>query len=71
LDIIIQGQQTQLNLYEEHLDRLFSDVISIHHLVVGMGLLASGGTGMINTLPLCEVESYTPSMERLIEILRC
>lgn len=48
----------QLNLYEQRFHELFDDVLNNHHGIVGMGLLA-GGTGMITTLPLCEVESFT------------
>jgi len=56
-DILLQGQRTQLNLYEQRFHKLFQDAVDNHHGMVGMGLLA--GNGMITTLPLCEVESFT------------
>jgi len=56
-DILLQGQRTQLNLYEQRFHELFQDAVDNHHGMVGMGLLA--GNGMITTLPLCEVESFT------------
>eukprot|EP00986_Skeletonema_menzelii_P012252 scaffold6677_cov155-Skeletonema_menzelii.AAC.21 len=57
-DILLQGQRTQLNLYEQRFHQLFSDAMDNHHGVIGMGLLL-GGSGMITTMPLCEVESFT------------
>ena len=57
-DILLQGQRTQLNLYEKRFHDLFSDAMDNHHGVIGMGLLL-GGSGMITTMPLCEVESFT------------
>uniref|UniRef100_A0A7S2M8Z9 Lon N-terminal domain-containing protein n=1 Tax=Skeletonema marinoi TaxID=267567 RepID=A0A7S2M8Z9_9STRA len=57
-DIFLQGQRKQLNLYEQRFHSLFSDALSNHHGMVGMGLLL-GGKGMITTMPLCEVESFT------------
>mmetsp|Transcript_26468 Transcript_26468/g.56316 ORF Transcript_26468/g.56316 Transcript_26468/m.56316 type:complete len:219 (-) Transcript_26468:11-667(-) len=56
-DILLQGQRKQLNLYEKRFHDLFEDAVENHCGVVGMGLLA--GNGMITTLPLCEVESFT------------
>lgn len=57
LDLLLQGQRTQLNLYEDRFHKLFQDAMDNHSGMVGMGLLA--GNGMITTLPLCEVESFT------------
>lgn len=57
-DILMQGERKQLNLYETRFHDLFSDAMENHHGMVGMGLLL-GGRGMITTLPLCEVESFT------------
>ena len=57
LDLLLQGQRTQLNLYEDRFHKLFQDAMGNHSGMVGMGLLA--GNGMITTLPLCEVESFT------------
>jgi len=56
-DILLQGQRTQLNLYERRFHELFADAVENHAGMVGMGLLT--GNGMITTLPLCEVESFT------------
>ncbi|KAL7533449.1 hypothetical protein ACHAXR_007326, partial [Thalassiosira sp. AJA248-18] len=56
-DILVQGQTKQLNLYEKRFHDLFTDAVENHCGMVGMGLLA--GNGMITTLPLCEVESFT------------
>jgi hypothetical protein len=56
-DVLLQGQRTQLNLYEQRFHELFQDAMDNHCGMVGMGLLA--GTGMITALPLCEVESFS------------
>jgi hypothetical protein len=56
-DVLLQGQRTQLNLYEQRFHELFQDAMDNHCGMVGMGLLA--GNGMITTLPLCEVESFS------------
>ncbi|KAL7428509.1 hypothetical protein ACHAXM_001297 [Skeletonema potamos] len=56
-DILMQGQRKQLNLYEKRFHDLFQDAMENHHGMIGMGLLL--GRGMITTMPLCEVESFT------------
>jgi hypothetical protein len=56
-DVLLQGQRTQLNLYERRFHMLFEDAMDNHCGMVAMGLIA--GNGMITTLPLCEVESFT------------
>ncbi|KAL7527371.1 hypothetical protein ACHAWF_002153, partial [Thalassiosira exigua] len=56
-DILLQGQRTQLNLYEKRFHDLFQDAMENHCGMVGMGLLA--GNGMITSLPLCEVELFS------------
>ena len=56
-DVLLLGQRTQLNLYEQRFHELFEDAMDNHCGIIGQGLLA--GNGMITTLPLCEVESYT------------
>lgn len=56
-DILMQGQRKQLNLYEKRFHDLFTDAMDNHHGMVGMGLLL--GQGMITTMPLCEIESFT------------
>ena len=56
-DILMQGERKQLNLYEQRFHDLFQDAMDNHCGMVGMGLLA--GNGMITSLPLCEVESFS------------
>lgn len=56
-DVLLQGQRTQLNLFEQRFHELFQDAMDNHCGMVGMGLLA--GNGMITTLPICEVESFS------------
>ena len=56
-DILLQGERKQLNLYEERFHKLFADSRENYCGMVGMGLLT--GSGMMTTLPLCEVESFT------------
>ncbi len=56
-DILMQGQRKQLNLYEQRFHDLFQDAMDNHHGMIGMGLLL--GRGMITTMPLCEIESFT------------
>lgn len=62
-DLLFPGQRTQLNLYESRFHSLFQDVMENYAGVVAMGLLTGSigpaNTGMITTLPLCEVESYS------------
>lgn len=55
-DILLQGETKQLRLYEERFIKLFDYVMDEHNGVVGMGLIAE--TGIIQTVPLCEVEAY-------------
>lgn len=56
-DVLLLGQRTQLNLYEQRFHELFNDAMDNYCGIIGQGLLA--GNGMITTLPLCEVESFT------------
>jgi hypothetical protein len=56
-DALLPGQRTQLNLYERRFHDLFRDVVDDHCGILGMGLIA--GNGMITTMPLCEIESFT------------
>ena len=56
-DVLLQGQRTQLNLYEQRFHDLFADAMKDHSGMVSMGLLA--GNGMITIMPLCEVESFS------------
>lgn len=55
-EVLLQGETKQLRLYEERFIDLFDDVMENHGGVVAMGLLAS--SGIIQTVPLCEVEAY-------------
>jgi len=55
-DVLLQGETKQLRLYEERFTKLFDHVMNEHNGVVGMGLIAD--TGIIQTVPLCEVEAY-------------
>jgi Lon protease-like protein len=54
--VLLQGETKQLRLYEDRFIRLFDDVMQNHEGVVAMGLLAK--SGIIQTVPLCEVEAY-------------
>jgi len=54
--VLLQGETKQLRLYEERFVKLFDDVMEKHEGVVAMGLLAS--SGVIQTVPLAEVEAY-------------
>jgi Lon protease-like protein len=55
-DVLLQGETKQLRLYEERFIKLFDDCMTNHCGVVAMGLVAE--TGIIQTVPLCEVEAY-------------
>jgi Lon protease-like protein len=60
-EVLLQGETKQLRLYEERFLQLFEYCMEHHHGVVAMGLLASGdndNTGIIQTVPLCEIEAY-------------
>ena len=54
-EVLLQGETKQLRLYEERFIDLFKDVMENHEGVVAMGLLAD--SGIIQTVPLCEVEA--------------
>lgn len=60
-EVLLQGETKQLRLYEERFLKLFEDAMENHGGVVAMGLLAD--SGMIQTVPLCEIEAYN-RMER-------
>lgn len=55
-EVLLQGETKQLRLYEERFIELFEDCMESHAGVVGMGLLAD--SGIIQTIPLCEIEAY-------------
>ena len=54
-EALLQGETKQLRLYEERFLQLFDDAQEHHAGVVAMGLLAE--SGIIQTVPLCEIES--------------
>lgn len=53
-EVLIQGETKQLRLYEDRFLHLFDE--AVQHGVVGMGLLAQ--SGLIQTIPICEIEAY-------------
>lgn len=55
-DVLLQGETKQLRLYEDRFIRLFEECMEEHSGVVAMGLIAD--SGIIQTVPLCEVEAY-------------
>jgi Lon protease-like protein len=55
-DVLLQGETKQLRLYEDRFIDLFDDCMENHSGVVAMGLLAENG--IIQTVPLCEIEAY-------------
>ena len=52
----MQGETKQLRLYEERFIELFDYCMENHSGVVSMGLLAE--SGIIQTVPICEIEAY-------------
>lgn len=54
-EVLLQGETKQLRLYEERFIKLFQDIQVNHAGVVGMGLMAE--RGIIQTMPICEVEA--------------
>jgi len=57
IDVLLQGETKELRLYEERFTLLFDDVMNNHGGVVAMGLLAPP-SGIVQTVPLAEVEAY-------------
>lgn len=55
-DVLLQGETKQLRLYEERFIELFKDAMDNHCGVVAMGLIAD--SGIIQTVPICEIEAY-------------
>lgn len=55
-EVLLQGETKQLRLYEERFLKLFQDAMDHHGGVVAMALLAD--SGIIQTVPLCEIEAY-------------
>lgn len=56
-DTLIQGETKELCLYEERFHKLFTKSTNEHGGVVAMGLLAPPA-GILQTMPLCEIESF-------------
>ena len=54
-EVLLQGETKQLRLYEERFLKLFEHSSGRHKGVVAMGLLAD--SGIIQTVPLCEIEA--------------
>ena len=54
--ILLQGETKQLRLYEDRFIKLFDDTQENHGGVVAMGLLATNG--IVQKVPLCEIEAY-------------
>jgi Lon protease-like protein len=61
-EVLLQGETKQLRLYEERFIKLFQNVMTNHSGVVGMALFANGGSGIIQTVPLCEIEDYNSQL---------
>lgn len=55
-NVILQGETKELRLYEERFINLFNDCMENHSGIVAMGLLAQ--SGVIQSVPLCEIEAY-------------
>lgn len=55
-EVLLQGETKQLRLYEDRFIKLFNHCMEKHSGVVAMGLLAE--SGIIQTVPLCEIEAY-------------
>jgi hypothetical protein len=60
-EVLLQGETKQLRLYEDRFIKLFQNVVENHASVVGMGLMAN--SGIIQTMPLCEVEASINTLE--------
>jgi hypothetical protein len=56
-DTLIQGETKELCLYEERFHKLFTKSMEEHGGVVAMGLLAPPA-GILQTMSLCEIESF-------------
>jgi Lon protease-like protein len=54
--VLLQGETKQLRLYEERFIKLFDCCMEKHSGMVAMGLIAQ--SGIIQTVPICEIEAY-------------
>jgi len=55
-EVLVQGEQKQLRLYEDRFLKLFDDSVENHCGVLAMGLIADAG--IIQTVALCEIEAF-------------
>ena len=56
-EVLLQGETKQLRLYEERFVHLFEHCQQHHCGVVAMGMIASS-LGIVQTVPLAEIEAY-------------
>lgn len=62
-EVLLQGETKELHLYEERFIKLFDKCINEHSGVFAMGLISD--SGIIQTVPLCEVETYNNMGDKL------
>jgi len=55
-DVLLQGETKELRLYEERFISLFDDAMENYGGTVAMGLIAENG--IMQTVPLCEIEAF-------------
>lgn len=55
---LLVGQTKQLRLYENRFLELFDECMEKHEGVVAMGLIDESAGGIIQSVPLCEIEAY-------------
>jgi hypothetical protein len=55
-EVLLQGETKQLRLYEDRFIQLFDESMNHHCGVVAMGMMAT--SGIIQTVPLAEIEAY-------------
>jgi hypothetical protein len=55
-EVLLQGETKQLRLYEDRFIKLFDECMNHHCGVVAMGMMAT--SGIIQTVPLAEIEAY-------------
>jgi hypothetical protein len=55
-EVLLQGETKQLRLYEDRFIQLFDHAMEHNCGVVAMGLIAE--SGIIQTVPICEIEAY-------------
>lgn len=55
-EVLLQGETKQLRLYEDRMIQLFEHAMEHNCGVVAMGLISQ--SGLIQTVPICEIEAY-------------